>query len=315
MTRGRNILIGLVLLACGAGSARAWVLELKPEAVLDRPVVRLGDVCVGETPAAVGALVLCTGGAPGETTTIDRAAVLRRLVTERLAGGIVCRGPEICTVSFTGRRIAVDELETRLLAALGGWMPRDPDRGPACWLELSSELPGAVVDGEWRLEIVEPGQLDPGRNLVRCKIVGGGRILRFTATVTCHSYGEVARAARNIAVDDPLASEMFVWEWRDLTEIASSRVIGRESVTGMSARETLAVGDELRLAAIRPVPLVRQGETVDLLLDRGGVAVTLRGTAREDGVQGETVYVRNEIDGRLIRARVTGPGRLSWSRR
>ncbi len=315
MRGGRDILIGLALLIVCVGAAEAWILELRPETTLDRPVVRLRDVAVGEIPAEAGDLVLRAGGKPGETATLDRSAILRRLVTERLAGDVTCQGPQLCKVSFSGRRIASDELETRLLAVLGNWMPRDPDRGPGCWLELSSELPDAVVGGNWRLEIVEPGQLDPGRNLVRCKIVGDGRVLRFTATVTCHSYGEVARAARNIAVDDQLDPGMFVWEWRDLTEIASNRVIGRASVAGMSARTALGAGDELREVAIRPVPLVRQGETVDLVLDRGGVAVTLRGTAREDGVQGESVYVRNEIDGRLIRARVTGPGRLVWSRR
>lgn len=315
MRRGRDILIGLVLLAASAGGARAWVLELVPEATLDRPVVKLSDVVAGEIPESAGALVLRTGGRPGDSYKIERAEILRRLVTERMAGGVSCRGPKTCRVAFTGRHIDTGEMETRLLSALGTWMPRDPDRGPAGWLELSSELPQAVVDGDWQLEIVDPGRLDPGRNLVRCRIVGGGRVWRFTATITCHCYGEVAKAVRNIAVDETLTPEMFAWEWRDMTEIASDRVIGRGALLGMSARQRMDAGEDLRIPAIRPVPLVRQGEAVDLILDRDGVAVTLRGVAREDGVQGATVYVRNEIDGRLIRARVTGPGRLVWSRR
>ncbi len=315
MTRGRNAFLVLALLGATASSARAWVLELKPTVTLDQAVVRLADVIVSDAPAAAGALVLRSGGKPGSSVTLGRAAILRRLVSERLAGDVICRGAEQCLVSFTGHRIALDELEQRLLAELGSWMPRDPDRGPACWLELRSELPGATVEGEWRLELIDPNRLDPGRNLIRCKIVGQGRTVRFTATIACHSYAEVARAAQNINQDDRLTPEMFVWEWRDLDEVASARVIGREALKGMTAQSPLKSGDELRHASIRPEPMVRQGETVELILDRGGVAVTLRGTVREDGVQGEMVYVRNELDGRLIRARVTGQGRLTWSRR
>lgn len=313
--RGCKVILMLILIMAIATSAGAWVLELQPNVTLAQSVVRLADVTNGKIPDAAGELILRAGGKPGETVTLGRAAILRKLVVERLAGDVICRGSEVCRVTFTGHRIAADDLERRLLAALGSWMPRDPDRGPACWLELSSDLPGATINGDWRLELIDPGRLDPGRNLIRCKIVGGGRVVRFTATITCHSYGEVARAAGNIAQDDRLTPDLFVWEWRDLDDIANSSVIGRESVVGMTAQSSIAAGSDLRHAQIRPEPMVRQGETVELMLDRGGVAVTMRGIAREDGVKGEMVYVRNELDGRLIRARVTGQGRLSWSRR
>jgi len=313
--RGHIVILVLVLITAVAATAGAWVLELQTDVTLDRPVICLADVACGEIPDDAGELILWAGGKPGETVTLGRATILRKLVVERLAGDVICRGVDVCHVTFTGHRIATDDLEQRLLAALGSWMPRDPDRGPACWLELSSDLPGATINGDWRVELIDPGRLDPGRNLIRCKIIGGGRVVRFTATITCHSYGEVARATGNIAQDDRLTPDLFVWEWRDLDDIANSNVIGRESVVGMTAQSPIAAGDDLRQAQIRPEPLVRQGETVELILDRGGVAVTLRGTAREDGIQGEMIYVRNELDGRLIRARVTGQGRLSWSRR
>jgi flagella basal body P-ring formation protein FlgA len=313
--RGREFILVLVLLTAMAASAGAWVLELQPDVTLDRPVVRLADVVCGEIPTDAGELILRAGGKPGETVNLGRAGILRKLVGERLAGDVICRGAEVCRVTFSGHRIASDDLERRLLAALGSWMPRDPDRGPACWLELSSDLPGATINGDWRLELIDPGRLDPGRNLIRCKIIGGGRVVRFTATITCHSYGEVARATGNIARDDRLTPDLFVWEWRDLDDIDKSSVIGREAVQGMTAQSPITAGEDLRLAQIRPEPLVRQGESVELILERGGVSVTMRGTARENGIQGEMVYVRNELDGRLIRARVTGQGRLSWSRR
>ena len=78
-----SLLMTLILLS--AQAAQAWVLELTPRVTLDRPVIRLTDVVASEAPTTAGALVLRTGGKPGETVEISRAAILRRLVTERLS--------------------------------------------------------------------------------------------------------------------------------------------------------------------------------------------------------------------------------------
>lgn len=120
------------------------------------------------------------------------------------------------------------------------------------------------------------------------------------------------RARRAVRAEDALQADDFAWEWRNLTQVDSGVAVGRDCLDGMTAVRTLAAGDELRIADMKRTPLVRQGEPVELVFGRGGVEVTLRGTARQDGAEGQIVSVRNEIDGRLITGRVTGPGRVSW---
>jgi flagella basal body P-ring formation protein FlgA len=70
----------------------------------------------------------------------------------------------------------------------------------------------------------------------------------------------------------------------------------------------------LRQADLRDTPLVRAGDTVDLAVQRGSVVVTVRATARQDGVLGQIVTVRNDINGKLATGRVSGPGLVEWRR-
>jgi flagella basal body P-ring formation protein FlgA len=112
----------------------------------------------------------------------------------------------------------------------------------------------------------------------------------------------------------PLAVAQFAWEWRDLTTVAPGLAVGRAAVEGRSAGRAFVAGEPLRQADLRDTPLVRAGDTVDLAVQRGSVVVTVRATARQDGVLGQIVTVRNDINGKLATGRVSGPGLVEWRR-
>jgi flagella basal body P-ring formation protein FlgA len=205
-------------------------------------------------------------------------------------------------------------VETCQLAALRPWTPQAALGAPATWLEIAGELPAPTLEGRWSLAVEEPRPLEAGRNLIRCTVTGTNRTVRFTATVVCHEYVEQARARVRIAPEQPLEPGLFAWEWTDRQHAEAGAALGRDGVVDRVAASEIRVGDVLRQAQLRRLPLVRSGETVELVLGRGGVEVVVRGTAREDGADGDHIYVRNELDGRLVRGRVTGPNRVAWGR-
>jgi flagella basal body P-ring formation protein FlgA len=295
-------------------TAHAWVLELREAWTTDGAVVRLGDVATGELPAAAAALVLAAGGTPGGTLTLDRGAVLRRLVTERLAAEVVCRGPEHCVVTFAATRLDPARIENVLRDALAAWLPPAAPDAPPTTLDIAGELPSPALDGDWTLTLIEPRTLLAGRNLVRARIDAGRGAARFTATVVCHVHGEIARALADLPPGRPLDGELLAWEWCDLASLRGGELVGRAAAAGMNCVAPVAAGAILRQAAVRRTPLVTAGQRVELVLDRGGVSVTTMAVAREDGAGGEQISVRNELDGRLVRARVEGPGRVAWNR-
>lgn len=301
----------LTVLATG-GAARAWVLELPAAARVDGVRVTLGDVAVGEVPAAAAELVLVARGVPGRTYDVDRRSLLRTLAARRLAGDVVLRGAERCEVTLSGAPVAGDRLAAALEAALQPWLPPAPVDGPPPSTSLDSELPDVPVAGAWTLTLTQPRPLQPGRNTVPVQVATEHGTTRFTAVVTCHAFGRVARARAAVAAGESLGGDLLTWEWRNLAQLEPGLLVGEDAVLGKVAAHPVSAGDLLRGADVRTAPLVHQGEPVELVLGRGGVEVTLRGIARQDGARDQIISVRNELDGHLVTGRVIGPGRVAW---
>jgi flagella basal body P-ring formation protein FlgA len=312
------VIIVLGLLAAAERPARAaadgWRLVLRSEVRLPVGPVRLGDVVSGEVPEAAASLVVAGAGQAGESLVLDRRRLLRELVTAGLAAGVRCSGAERCRVRFAGSPIERDELESRLREILTAWLPEADPAAPPPWLEFQVRVPDLCAAGAWRLELVAPRRLAPGRNLVAVAIHDAGVRTRFTVTVLCHFQGEIAAALAPIPEDTPLTEELFRWEWRDLVEVERGVVVGRGELAGKSAVRDIAGGEVLRLACLTETPLVRRGEPVELRIRRGEVAAITRAVARQDGLRGQTITVRNELTGRLVTARIVGPGLVEWQR-
>lgn len=300
------------LLGFAAAPSSAWVLELPESCQVAGLRVTLGDVALGELPPEAADIVLVGKGVPGRTYDIERRGLLRTLVSRRLAADVVLRGAETCRVSLTGTTVSLGRLENELLRALAPWIPAAAPGGPEPAVALAGELPEVAVDGDWTLIVDRNRTLSPGRNSVGVEVRASHGVVRFTTTVHCHVYGETARAHQGIAKGEALTEGMFTWTWSNLSQLEPGLNTGRESLLAMVAARELQAGDMLREADLRRAPLVHQGEPVELVLGRGGVEVTLRGIARQDGAMDQIISVRNELDGHLVTGRVTGPGRVAW---
>jgi flagella basal body P-ring formation protein FlgA len=293
-------------------SSCAWVLELKPEATLEGPAVHIRDICASEIPEDLGAIVLRDGMQPGQIYSISGRNILRRLVSLRKARNISLKGADACEVVISSRSLQGDVLEGALMAELRTCLPTDPPTAPATWLEVVSDLPKVSVGDDWQLYLVNPSMLQPGRNLVQVRVAVGTRSNRFTATVMVHKFGEVGSARTRIKSGDALLIEDFNWEWQDLSKLDSGLLTSRNGINGMIATTDIPIDSYLRQSHVKLTPLVRQGEPVELLLGRGGVEISLRGTARQDGSRGQIVSVRNDLNGKLVTGRVLGPGVVAW---
>ncbi len=312
---GLTALLALALAVLGwTTPGRAWVLALADSVVVPAGRVTLADVTVVPPPPAVADLVLAAGLAPGRRLVVTRRGVLRELSLSHRAGDVVCQGAATCTVVARGMRVGRDALAAALLDALADWLPRGEPGAPPAGLELVSETPSLQVGDRWRLELVEPRRLQPGRNLVRAAVASPEGRHVFTATVVCHQPVPVPRAVRDLAKGQLLTPDLLAWSWEDAAVLDRDIVQGRGGLDGVVVRRPVAAGQPLRRGDIALAPLVRQGERVELILRRGAVAVTTSGVARQDGVRDQLIYVRNELDGRLIKGRVTGPGRVAWGR-
>jgi flagella basal body P-ring formation protein FlgA len=183
---------------------------------------------------------------------------------------------------------------------------------PASWVEVMVPDRPLPLHRDWHAELGTARPLAPGRNLVPVAIVSGDRKHRFSVEVVLHAFAELPVPRQMIGADTPLTPDLFTWEWSDLCAVAPGLAVGRDAIAGASAGHDLAAGQPVRQADLRPTPLVRSGDPVELRIARGTVTVAVRAVARRSGALGQEIPVRNELTGRVVTARVAAPGVVDW---
>ncbi len=304
----------LLLLVLIPGVAAAWSLDLAATVRVGGEVARVADLTPTDVPAAAGAVVVASGGRPGAAVTISARSVLRRLSLAGEADGLILRGASRCRILFTGQAVARDTLLGAIRAALAPGLPAAPEAAPPSWLAVEVPEITAHVRGDWRVTWPEPRTLRPGRNLVTLALHDGPRIRRLSVVAEAHIYARTAMPTAPVARDQDVAADRVRWVWTDLAGAPGEPITDPQTLGTMVAVRPLEPGHTITRDDLAPRPLVRRGQPVDLVVRRGRVQATVRAECRQDGVLGQTVSVRNQINGSLVVARVTGPGQVTLGR-
>lgn len=314
MGTGRRILtlLGLALLA--PAPAGAWTVTLPDSLSVPAGVVRLGDLSLAPVPPEVAQMAVAEAGLAGETYIVTRQGVLRRLVAAGQAGAVQLTGAVRCVIRFGGGGIDPTALQAEAERVVGKLLPVAPPGAPATWCEVI--LPGGPMNaaGAWSLSASGRDPLPPGRSQVRLILEDGWHRREIPVSVVVHAHGEMAVARLGVQRDQPLSETQFEWRWHDLATAPGGLVSDRAQLEGASAARTMGAGEPLRTSDLKPTPVVHAGDSVELLVQRGGVSVSVRALARQAGCLGQTIPVRNELTGRLVNARVSGPGTVEWRR-
>ena len=294
--------------------APAWVVDLPDSLSAGSGLVRLADVSLTPVLPDAAGIVIAEGGAPGETTMVTRQGVLRRLVVAGLASEVQLTGAPRCIIRFGCGNLDPSALQAEAERIVNGLLPPTPAGAPAVWATVTMPTGTLAAAGAWSLDCERREALPPGRSQLRLALHDGWQSRDIPVTVVVHAPGELAVARLGVDRDQPLDQGQFEWRWTDLSEIPGGMVTTREQLQGASAARTMRAGDPLRASDLKPTPMVRAGDPVELIVQRGNVAVSVRAMARQAGCLGQTIPVRNELTGRLVNARVAGPGVVEWRR-
>ena len=304
----------LWMLVLAPTAATAWTLDLADTVRVESATVRVADVARGPVPAAAGAVVVASGGRPGAAVDVSARAILRRLALAGHADGLVLAGAARCRILFAGTAVAHDALVEAVRTALAPGLPAAAPEAPPSWLAVSMPAMTAQVRGDWHVTWPQPRTLDPGRNLVTLALHDGTRVRRLSVVAEAHIYARTAMATTPVGRDQSVAAETVQWAWTDLARAKGDPVTDPALLQSMIAARELAPGETITHDALTPRPLVRRGQPVDLVVRRGRVQASVRAECRQDGRLGQLVSVRNQIDGRLVVARVAGPGLVTLGR-
>lgn len=310
----KNAAAILLILLMNASSAFCWTVEIQQSATVSSSNIKLADVCSNDIPEKYADIILAGSGAPGNKTCISRQQILRKLVFAKASAKVRFTGNDYCTVTSAGNQISENKLHHALMEEISKLLPDKYSGAPESSIELNGQLPEVTIGSGWNLTLDTTRILTPGRNLVRVRLNSGQQNTRFTVTVTCHIWGETASINSLTHKGQLIEPHMVSWSWSNLAIVDKATAIGRDSVIGMVAAKRLTQGLMIREPDLNAVPLVHQGEPVEMKIERSGIAVSTTGVARRDGALNQIIPVRSDIDGRIVSGRVIGPGQVAWRR-
>jgi flagella basal body P-ring formation protein FlgA len=342
LNTSRPYFLGLVLLAMVGGAARAAVLELRPEATVFGPEVRLKQVCrweegqegafegwgdlvvtrlTGEeTAATVGLLELkCMLRDAGMSLASVRFAGPVNCVVTRASGGPVAAEPAAPTTQVaaagTGapaverrRDVAVVTLKERLTRDLADRLALPVDALQIAFNPQDEKLLG-LSEPQFRFQIEPRRARTLGSVSWEVTAVTEGGVAGQKAVIggMARAWQEQLVANRPISGRQVIRAEDVVERRALVDSLPDAPMARRDQVVGQQATMDLKPGAVVTSHMVQALPLARVGQLVTVVVKAGGVSVRTVGKAVDEGTYGQTIRVRNEGTKEMYDVTLTGP--------
>jgi len=292
-------------------------IALRPEVVLDRAEVTLGDVAVLTTRDLTTLrrlMAVPLGIAPrsGGAVRLERDALERWL---RARAGVDPAQVEWTGASASEIHVRARELAGEIVAAAA----LDAARAA---LSRGGKRAEVAVSGSPRAVPVPPGRIAlevrpiPERAVIARRlsvwvdVSAGGRFVRTVpVSLDVKVFAPAWVATRDgtpgqLLEGSGLEVREVEWSGRDAPPLAG------DSGAPLRLRRPLAAGEAVTRAHVEPAPEVARGTWATLRSRRGAVELESRVEVLQDGFPGQTVRVKLPNASSAILARVAGPGSL-----
>ncbi|HRJ69473.1 MAG TPA: flagellar basal body P-ring formation chaperone FlgA [Beijerinckiaceae bacterium] len=300
----RSIIAMVCALACAG--AFAQTPALKPAAVIQGGVVRLGDIV--EHAGALAATPLFRAPDLGKSGMISAERIIE---AGREAGleTIDARGLTAVVVRRPSRLVSAQEIEQSVLEAIR----RSDTSLTEATLRFDTPPPqlarDAINTAEIRTEVVT---LDRRLERFEAHLVlpdQPGEPVRLSGSYDTRLSLPVP--TRDIPRGETIQASDLRLEQRRRRDIPAGALTEPARLTGFVARKALRVGQPLRDGDVVRPDMVERNQLVTVLYESAGMTLSLRGKALAAGAEGAIVAVQNLQSKRTIETIVIGPGRVS----
>lgn len=300
-----RLLLLLFLLLPGNAAWAQEIATTKPLAVVDAPVIRLGDIFAGtggREDVVVGA-----APPPGRRLVVE-AAQLLALARHHNLPWRAFSATERCIIERPGRAVpateVADAIRPDLLRAgmdaeaeldLGGFVP--PLVPPTALTQLTPEgLSYDPASGRFAATLVVAAEGTPTQ---RMRLTG-----RAVATVP------VLVAVRRLAMGEVLRAADLRAVRQRAERVRPGAAQTLEQAVGQQLRRPLMEGAPVMTADLGPPAVVAKNALVTMLVESPGLSLAMQGRALDSAPQGGVVQVMNLETHAVVEAQAVGPGRV-----
>lgn len=133
---------------------------------------------------------------------------------------------------------------------------------------------------------------------------GGRRGPRFSGSIHIDRHAQGLQVNRLIHRGEQIEEESLTIAHTRLSDLVRGALTDPEQATDTIARRELRPGQWLTAAMIEQPDVIKQGQALNMCLERGPIRITTTGVARRSGSLGEIIPVENLDSGRRVFSRV-----------
>jgi flagella basal body P-ring formation protein FlgA len=293
--------VGLLALP---GTARAQMVALRSQSLVEDQVIRISDLFEGTT---LGDVVIGTAPSPGQRYVIEAsqlAAIARRFNVEWRPTS----GAERSVIERPGRalsREAAMEVLRAELHPLG--LPVDSE------LELAAFSPPILPLNALPRLSAEGGNYETGSNRFAATLVvmaDGMPSIRMRVVGRAIATAPAIVAARRLATGDVVKPDDVRLMQLRAERVRPGTAQRLEDVVGMQLRRPIGTDLPFMSADLMTPYVITKNEVVMMMVEGPGISLTTQGRALESASRGGRLSVMNLSSRTVVEAEVIGPGRV-----
>lgn len=148
-----------------------------------------------------------------------------------------------------------------------------------------------------------------GRATLLVDVLAEGRVdRRLVVSVTVRRFGSVLVASKQVERHATVGPKDVRLETMETTMLPEGVLGSTEGLSNLRTRRIINAGSVLTEALFEQLPIVAQGDIVKLVVRTKSVVLSLKGIAKEDGIQGSVIAVQKMGSHDRIKARVVAAG-------
>lgn len=167
-----------------------------------------------------------------------------------------------------------------------------------------------TIDGDVHLKVKgEKIKKFRGNEIIPVEITVNGRFYRLIpVSVLIKVTTECLVATQNIKMNEPIADKVALQK-KDITYLPDDVISDINIIKNKISRQAISKGSIILYKMLDSSPFFKRGDTVTVVVKRGGVTVETTGVSMEDGKEGHMVKIKL-VTGKIIEGRVNFDGKV-----
>lgn len=279
---------------------------------VDGTVVTVGDVAKFHKDSAfaraLSTQTISQAPPPGESISLSSISLKKKLLAKiTFPRDTRWKGPPVISITRNAITVGPEQISTYIGDFLEANKPDLPE-AEIRFVPKALPMPFHLPVGDLSCEVIpsNPSILGSSRFALIFRV--DGKVAKnMSVRGKIIALADIVITTKNIKRGEILTPSHLTTALRDINKIDTPSMDINEFI-GMRAKRRLRQGSPMQTSYIEPLPIVRKGQKVKIVVLSGQMLLTATGLAHNDGAKDQIIKVQNLNSHKVIFCRVAAPG-------